>query len=604
MRSLPLFLALALSPALAAPSSNPRDAAQRGVHFLARSTADWQRQNNCYGCHVQAVTLEGLSVAKQNQYDVPAAELKVIVDGLLFSSGGARTPTGLSHSGFPRTAKTFGGAAFARYDQYMGSKLRDDLVKLARELLAFQQKDGSVTGDHQSYPVTTGVMQSTYQAMQTWRQVYARTADDLWLSPIRRAEGFIATRAAQWEGNPKGVYLQDVNYALMGLVSAGVTRSEGAADRLVRFLLSTQNEDGGFGFSAGTSDPFATGQTVYALRLAGLSETDAKVARGIRWLVSHQQENGSWGAGGSGKAEAMWAVMGLVSVDVVSVSLAGVNDGEHVSPEHALEATAKDNQGHPIREVELFVDDLSIAKAAGGTLRHAWKTGGLTDGKHVLDVVATNVKGQTSRRRYEVYAGNVFITSLATRFGSEGTQVSVRNIGAAKQTGSVMLTVRKAEVKDGQPSPGAEVYRAQLPGTQGAMGFVWGGKGVDGKPLPNGRYYAEVAYVEGKAVLQTERALFTHDTPERQRAEFGEISGGLGLAKRAGMGAANARVDLIDASGKVVQSVQSNEEGQYRFKSVDKGNYRVRVQREGFKAVEAPAAAAPASESKADLRLE
>ena len=31
---------------------------------------------------------------------------------------------------------------------------------------------------HQSYPVTTGVLQATFQAAQTWRQAYARTAND------------------------------------------------------------------------------------------------------------------------------------------------------------------------------------------------------------------------------------------------------------------------------------------------------------------------------------------------------------------------------------------------------------------------------------------
>jgi hypothetical protein len=77
------------------------------------------------------------------------------------------------------------------------------------------------------------------------------------------------------------------------------------------------------------ANAFATGQTVHALRSLGASDDDPAVARGTRWLVTHQAEDGGWSHGGSGKAEAMWAVFGLVSVDVMSLSLEGVRDGEH-----------------------------------------------------------------------------------------------------------------------------------------------------------------------------------------------------------------------------------------------------------------------------------
>ena len=45
-------------------------------------------------------------------------------------------------------------------------------------------------------------------------------------------------------------------------------------------------------------------------------------------------------------------------------------------------------------------------KQCGAKLSHAWNTKALTDGKHVVEVVATNVKGKQSKRRFEVYAGN------------------------------------------------------------------------------------------------------------------------------------------------------------------------------------------------------
>lgn len=600
-----LLLCLLLTLPAMANQGDPtvRKSAQRGINFLASSTAAWQKQHQCYGCHVQAVTLEGLAVGKHHQYEVPAKDLSIILDGVLNSNGGARIGDGLSPNLYPRTSRIFGGVAFARYDKYVDAKLRDDLHKVARSLLEYQQEDGSVHGDHESFPVTAGAMQATYQALQTWRQVYARTADDAWLAPIRRAENFISKKAAGWEGNPKGVSLQDVNYALLGLTAAGATRSETVAGTVARYLLSLQNKDGGWGFSEGTSDPFATGQTVYALRQAGFTEEDAPVSRGIRWLVSKQKKDGGWGAGGSGKAEALWAVLGLVSVDVVSVAVTGIQDGAHVSGKQPVTVEARDNEGKGIQKVELIIDDHPVHSAKEGKLSYTWDTKDLKDGKHTVDVVATNARGQVSRRRLEVYAGNVFLTSLGSRFAGAETELSARNIAPKERKGQVRLSVKASELKDGQPQPGAEVFTSSQPSAQGPVTFTFSGKGKDGKALGTGRYFAEFSFVDDKgAVLQKEQLLFTYDTPENQYAKYGEVGGGLSLAN--GQDAANAWVELVDDKGRVVQKTQSNETGQFRFKSVDKGNYKVRVRKDGFKEMEAPVSAAPATQSAADLKLQ
>jgi Carboxypeptidase regulatory-like domain/Bacterial Ig domain/Prenyltransferase and squalene oxidase repeat len=595
-----LGLSLGMS-AYAAPQPSVRDAAQKGVNYLANSTAEWQRQNKCYGCHVQAVTMEGLSVGKANQYDVPKKDFQELIDGILNLPGGARSATGITHGSYPRTARTFGSAALARYDAMVDGKLSDDLLKHARLLLELQQKDGSVTGDHQSYPVTTGVMQATFQATQTWRQAYARSADDVWLAPLRKAEGYITKTAAAWKGDPKGVYLQDVNYALLGLVSAGVGKSEDSVAQLVKFVSSQQKQDGGWGFNA-ESDPFATGQSVYALRQAGLAETDPTVSKGLGWLVKHQQANGGWGAGGSGKAEAMWAVMGLVSTDVLTVAVKGIADGEHVGGVHEIVITADDNKGTGVAKVEVFIDDVLAGTIKGKQLVHVWKTGDLKTGRHTVDAVATNAKGQVSRRRLEVYAGDIYFSQLGTRFGDEGTQVNMRGIGPKDARGNLKLTVFSTAMKGGSASKDKSVFETTLPLTTGAMSFTWSGKDAKGKMQPAGRYFAQVEFIDAAGKQrQADQTLFSHEDPEETRKKYAEVAGKLDLA-RDGSGAANAMVDLVDGNGRIVQSVQSNEAGQYRFKSVDKGAYKVRVRKDGFKAEEAevkaePGAVAPASVS-------
>jgi hypothetical protein len=577
-----------------------RDAAQRGINFLSHATADWAARNQCYGCHVQAVTLEALSVGKHHQYDVPSSEFTAIKDSLLNSNGGSRGPQGLWHSGFPKTARTFGGAAFARYDQYVDQDLKSDLLKVAAQLRDYQETDGSVRGDHQAYPVTTGVMQSTYQAMQTWRQAYARTADTAWLGPIQRAEHHIQETASRWDGIKGVVYLQDVNYAVLGLAAAGVSRSEETQGRLIRALTSQQNKDGGFGFTAGTSDAYATGQTLYTLRSVGLGDNDAAVSRGIAWLVKHQEQDGGWGGGGSGKAEAMWALLGLVSVDVMSVGVKGLVDGSRVKGKETLVVEARDNKANGIERVQLFVDDVKLAEACGEKLTFEWDTRQLTSGKHVVDAVATNARHQVSRRRLEVFSGNVFLTQVGSRFQGETTSFSLRNLAAREEAGNVRLRVF-ATSGTNATQKGELVYQAQAVATPGAMGVDWRGVDQKGNARPRGRYIAELVYERDGRELQTETVPFFQDTDEKQKATFAEVQGQLSV--RGDAPAANTQVDLVDDLGRVVQSTTTTEAGNYRFKNVDTGKYKVRVQKKGFAAMEAPVAAEASKESAASMSL-
>ena len=221
----------------AAPKGDPetRRAAQRGLAYLARASAAWTQQHQCFGCHVQAVTVEAFAVGKHHRYDVQARDVDGMVKALLLgvTAGGATT------------GAAFEGQAWARYDQWIDGQRTGELLKYAAQLVTLQQQDGSIPDDDARLPVTGGAMHTTYQAMQTWRQAYARTADDKWLAPIRRAERYLAAQSAQWNGK-SDVYIQNINFALLGLVAAGVGPAEQSSLRLQRMLLARQNQDGGW----------------------------------------------------------------------------------------------------------------------------------------------------------------------------------------------------------------------------------------------------------------------------------------------------------------------------------------------------------------------
>lgn len=621
MRRIPkpayLLVSLALAGTAAAAGNNPptrtstakapatgdttRRSAQRGIHYLANATAQWSQANKCYGCHVQAVTLEALSVGKHNQYDVPADKFGIIKNSILNDDGGARGPNGLYHGSFPKTARTFGSLALARHDQLVDDSLRDDLVRAARQLLAMQEQNGSVPGDHVSPPVTVGVMQSTYQAMQTWRQAYARTADTVWLTPIQKAERYVQTTSASWDGLKGSVAHQDINYALLGLMSANVSPSEETPARLIKHLRTAQNKDGGWSLNGGNSDAYATGQTVYALRVAGLGEQDRNVAQGINWLVSHQQQDGSWGASGSGKAEAMWAVLGMVSVDVMSLEVSGLQDGTRIQGNPTIKATAKDNQGGGAKAVSILVNDVKVADAAGNTITHTLDTSKLPKGAHVVDILGTNDKGQQSRRRYTVYVGDIFVTQVGSRFANGSTLVTYRSLTDAAEKGTVRTRIFALNGANGG-AKGNTVFETTQAAQSGAMELTWNGAGKDGKALPKGRFLAELTYVDASGKeRQTETTAFFQDTEEAQKENFAEVRGRLNLG--GGRGAANTKVDLVDDDGRVVQSTVSTEAGEYRFKNVDQGKYKVRVQKDGYAPQAAPVEAKKAQEAAASMDL-
>lgn len=572
-----------------------REAAHKGFTYLAGASTDWTKRNNCFGCHVQAVTMEALTAAKYFQYDVKPADLKEMQRALKMGVTAGGHSTGVA----------FEGAAWARFDKFIDDSETKQLLTYADELMRIQSEDGAILDDDARLPVTGGTMQTTYQAAQTWRQAYARTANDKYLSPMRKAERFLTRKADGWK-DANAVYVQDISFALLGLASAGVTRAEPASKRLQDMLIARQNHDGGWALDGKNSDAFATGQAVYTLKMAGFSDADPAVERGIHFLLTKQAADGAWrtaksGQNGSEKGETMWAVLGLVTVDVASVAVSGLTDGMHVSGALVLDTSAIDNQSGGISELSISIDDTKVATECGPKLRYTWDTTKLTDGKHVVDVVAINGKNKQSRRRFEVFAGNVFLTEVGAVFDerAQQTKVSLRNIADPKVQGQVEVEIWSLEEKSEKPKTKVRVLDAK--GEPGAMQLGWDGLDAAKKQMPTGRYLAKVNFKDEKgAVKQTETALFTHASELVQKQSYGEVEGNLKLGQL-GIGSSNTFVDLVDEEGTVLQTVRSTDQGNYRFKSIKPGNYKVRARKEGYAPREAPASTKAGESSKADM---
>ncbi len=570
-------------------NAETRRAAQRALGFLSESVSTWQQQHRCFGCHVQAVSLEGLSVGRAHGYDVSRGTFGTVLEGLLDSPGGARTSEGLSYHGSQliHPSNAFGGAALATYDALVDDRLSSDLQKVASRLEELQENDGSIGGNYVNPPVAVGTIQSTTQAVQTWRQAYARSADDRWLRPIRRAEDWLS---GQVQALAESSDVQQIDYAVLGLLAAGARPEEARLQRLARRLRTLQRPDGSFG------SPLLTGQALYVLRRLGASERDRAVRKGTEWLVAAQEPNGGWGAGGAARGTATWGVLGLVSLDVTSIDLSGLRDGQHLGAPTQLQARASDNEGSAIARTEIFVDDVRVVSSCGERATLRLDPAALEPGRHIVRAVATNARGRSGTTLVELYAGDHFLTEPGSRWDGGATVIGVRDVAPESLRHRVELQVLPEE---GEGGPLATVTR---PGTQGALELRVS-ETTGGEPLPRGRYRAKLIFRDGDGVARQELEVpFVHDTPDAQHARYGQVAGQLNLEDGV---AQNAEVELVDGEGNVVQRTTSTRSGRYRFRNVDRGRYQVRVRRRGVRRAEAEATveAAPAAEAAADFAL-
>ena len=265
------------------PASSARDAVARSLPLLQKTDSVFIQKSGCVSCHNDS--LEALAVSSARAAKLPVDEqmattsLKAI--GAYVDTWRERQLQGI---GIPGDADTMGlllvGMAA---EKYPSSATTDAMV-------AFLKNDQLPNGSWPVFahrpPLESSALVTTVETARAL-QVYA--------PKTRRAEYQEAVdRAKAWIAQAQPQDTQERVFQLLGLKWAGADR--GRIERAARALMREQRADGGWSqLATMASDPYATGQALYAVSESGaIPVSDAAYQRGVRFLMNSQAADGSW----------------------------------------------------------------------------------------------------------------------------------------------------------------------------------------------------------------------------------------------------------------------------------------------------------------------
>jgi Mg-chelatase subunit ChlD len=499
------------------------------------------------------------------------------------------TPEGRVGAQAEVTSATFGAMGYAEADEASGSTKDRELLYAVDYLVKSQKEDGSIPLDANTQPpILQGQIMLTSNALRAIKWAAAHSPDPKYASAADRALGWIAAADA--------LTTQDHVFKIVTLDRYGSADQKRMAWSLVEELAGQQQPDGGWKESdkVDSSNAFATGQVLYALKQAGISVRSDMFEHGVDYLLKTQivsdtgSRNGSWKAvhtqsdRKSDFAPTMWAVIGL----------AGAYGAE---PEGALQVVKQgDKAAGRNLEIVLDVSGSMNTKLGDGT---RWSTA-----LQVLkDVVGTlpddvNVGLRAYGHRYPSKSAQTCqdtellvpigkldrerIVNATAQLKPRGETPLVRSVlktiddlKAAGGGSVILITDGEENCQGNAQSAARQIMASGVKVTLNIVGFTLTGKKVETElgsfaASTGGQYYGAQ---DGKQLSQAIRLAALQHLP----------------------------YDVVDKSGHVVASGESSE----LARELPVGDYRVRIQALGQK-LEEPVTIAPDQTTTVNLAVE
>lgn len=272
---------LALAPlSKAAPDQESvRESAAKAVRLMQSSMADFTPKAPCASCHHNIFPVWVLKEIQK--YGVPVDEQQrkeVAVRSFSYLKDADRAIQGTFY-----VDPVMENAENLAFGSEMGIQPSVTTALHTRRMASLQKADGRFATFDARPPQSYSSFMITALAVRTMNQYLPAS--------LAEEKDARVEKARKWLASAPVASTEDSSYRVMGLVWAGASRPE--IENAASELLSRQNADGGWSQTpARKSDAYATGEAMYALKLAAASA--ASYDRGVRFLLDTQLQDGSW----------------------------------------------------------------------------------------------------------------------------------------------------------------------------------------------------------------------------------------------------------------------------------------------------------------------
>ncbi|MBM4069324.1 MAG: hypothetical protein FJ271_10310 [Planctomycetes bacterium] len=256
-------------------------AIDKGLRRIEQGAASYRSKRTCFSCHHQALPLMSLTLARERGFSVRPAEIQEIVDFTLKSFARRETIAKGQGVGGANTTVAYALATLSA----AGHRPDATTAALVKFLTARQRGDGAWPAQANRPPSEGSLFASAAFALANLR----RYADD---DQKQQVEETFRKGKAWLLANPAKT-TEDKVFRLHALVHAGADVKNVDVER--ERLLGEQRGDGSWAQLPGLAgDAYATGSAIFVLRHSGVPADHPAFRKAVKFLVSTQKEDGSW----------------------------------------------------------------------------------------------------------------------------------------------------------------------------------------------------------------------------------------------------------------------------------------------------------------------